>query len=70
MIMIIVIIIGFHQKKNYYNDNRDLILDRHRNYYSENRDLILDKQRNYYSEKLDNKNINRQVEYQNIIFSN
>ena len=52
-----------NNRKNYRIENRNLILEQNKKYYNENRDLILDKRKNYYNENY-NKIIKRQVEYQ------
>ena len=39
-------------RRQFYNENRDLILSQKKNYYNDNRDLILSQKKNYYNDNI------------------
>jgi hypothetical protein len=45
--------INGRSKIEYYNDNKDDILERHKNYYEDNKDDILNRNKNYYEDNKD-----------------
>ena len=50
--------------KQYYNDNKDKLKNRHKEYYDDNKDKIIIKKREYYEKNKDKLN-NRHKEYNN-----
>jgi hypothetical protein len=56
------IVIPGRTKQEYYEENKDVILEKLKEYYEENKDVILEKRKEYYEEKK-NEIRNKQKEY-------